>query len=212
MRCASAVGQTRSSVCLPLRILSVRRAPPGTSYFTLYGTVIISSASHSRPTRSQRSQSEGKLGVLPARAEVRTGCRPQTRSGSGSKGEPRCRAVRRHMRNLSTGKVDFVLVRRGQSNRPRVAAGAVKEIWRAARCVAGRRDVLEADRDAETRQRRLIAKGVIRQNGAAIGRCGGKCADRRGGRNMCVLEIRRDSPRCRIISIDQGKERRIVLE
>src|SRR5271165_3732915 len=116
------------------------------------------------------------------------------------------------MRNLGAREEDLVLIGRGHCNRPCVAAGPIKEIWRTVADATRRGYVLEANWDAEAGQRRIFAKGVIRQNRTAICRGGGQRADRRSGWDMGVLKIRRDGPRRRIVCIDQGKECRIVLE
>src|SRR6516225_12097058 len=87
-------------------------------------------ARHDR--RARRARVSRVSCLLVPKSEQNAGLEQEAGLGrigaARTKGEARCRAVRPDMGNLGTGKVDFVLVRRRQSNRPRVAAGAVKEI------------------------------------------------------------------------------------
>src|SRR6516225_11499390 len=103
------------------------------------------------------------------------------------------------MGDLGAREEDLVLIGRRQGYRPGAAAGTVQQIWRAIGKAAGTGYILKANGQAEARQRRVVGKTVIGQYRPAIGRCGSERADRRGGRDMGVLEIRCYGPGRRIV-------------
>ena len=74
------------------------------------------------------------------------------------------RAAGADMGDLRSGEEDLVLVGRRKGDRPRVAAGTIQKIGGPIGEAAGRADILEADRQADTRQRRVVAKAVVRQD------------------------------------------------
>jgi|SRR6516162_285316 hypothetical protein len=68
------------------------------------------------------------------------------------------RAAGADMRDFRPGKEDLVLIGRRKGDRPSVAAGPVQQIGRTGRGAAGRADVLETDRQADSRQGRIVPK------------------------------------------------------
>src|SRR6266481_2326167 len=81
----------------------------------------------------------------------------------GAEHEAGGRAAGSDVGNLRTSEEDLVLIGRREGDRPRLAARPVYQIGRAIRGVSSRGDVLEANGQADARQRRILAKGVVCQ-------------------------------------------------
>src|SRR5690348_1268138 len=96
----------------------------------------------------------------------------------GAERETGCRAAGPDMRELGSREIDLILISWGYRDRPCVAARAIEEIGRTAGKVAGRSNVFEANGQAEARQERVLAKGIICQYRASVCRGRGGSPDR----------------------------------
>src|SRR6266849_2656781 len=107
----------------------------------------------------------------------------------GAEHEAGCSATGSDVGNLRTSEEDLVLIGRREGDRPRLAARPIYQIGRAIRGVASRGDVLEANGQADARQRRIVTKAVICQYRPAKSHSCGECADRGLGGDVGMLKV-----------------------
>src|SRR5580704_16532540 len=145
----------RWSACLPPPPTGGPPAPLGTCSSTPSGIAATSSASPRRRTRWLHwpIARDRVVSIVLAGSEQNT--RFEQEAGLcgihavPAKRQSRCRATRPDVRDLCAHEEDFILIGRGQGDRPRIAAWAIEQVWGAIIDASCAGDVFETNGNAE---------------------------------------------------------------